>query len=209
MEGMSPDPEETAVQAERTRIARAIHDGVSQKLALLMLKMEIISRLADENPPRMKLELAGAIEILEASVRDLREAVHSLRSPDVGRVGLPVAIRQLARGFSEQTGAAIELSLPGDCPAPSELQSAVFGAIQRRLEFIRTDGLAGTVWLTLAQTEGQLVATVRDDGCTPAKGQQLDELWLAETREQLARAGCELRSRRTPSATTIEIVAPL
>ncbi len=73
--------QELAVQEERTRIAREIHDGVSQNLALLLLKMEIISRLADSDPARMRRELANVMSILEDSVQELRRSIDTLRLP--------------------------------------------------------------------------------------------------------------------------------
>ncbi len=77
--------QELALREERARIAREIHDGVSQNLAILMLKMEVISRLADIDPPRMKAELNKVMSILESSVCELRRSVHALRSPKLRR----------------------------------------------------------------------------------------------------------------------------
>ncbi|MHB0868153.1 MAG: sensor histidine kinase [Chloroflexota bacterium] len=72
---------ESALQEERSRIAREIHDGVSQSLALLILKMEMISRLADSDPPRVKAELQKAMSILETSVQELRQLIDTLLPP--------------------------------------------------------------------------------------------------------------------------------
>ena len=69
---------ELAIQEERNRIAREIHDGISQNLALLILKMEIISRLADSDPPKMRTELGNVMSILELSVQELRRTLAQL-----------------------------------------------------------------------------------------------------------------------------------
>ena len=69
---------ELALQEERNRIAREIHDGISQSLALLILKMEIISRLADSDPVRMKVELRNVMSILELTVQELRRTLAQL-----------------------------------------------------------------------------------------------------------------------------------
>jgi len=78
--------QESVLREERNRIAREIHDGVSQYLALLMLKMEIISRLADSDPDQVKDELRKVMAILESSVQELRRLVRAIRSP--GLAGL-------------------------------------------------------------------------------------------------------------------------
>ncbi len=72
--------QEMAIREERNRMAEEIHDGVAQNLALLLLKMEIISRLADSDPLRMKMELGKVVGILESSVQELRGCIHALRS---------------------------------------------------------------------------------------------------------------------------------
>ncbi len=75
------DPLALALQQERERIAREIHDGVSQNLALLMLKVEIITRLADSDRDRMEEELAKVQSILEITVDELRQTIDRLRTP--------------------------------------------------------------------------------------------------------------------------------
>jgi signal transduction histidine kinase len=81
-EQLQPAFQEPALQEERNRIATELHDGISQNLALLTLKMEIISRLADTDPPRMKAELTKVMVILESTVQELRRLIDSLRPSD-------------------------------------------------------------------------------------------------------------------------------
>ncbi len=95
------------VQDERNRIAKVIHDGVAQDLALLMLKMEVISRLADIDQARMKAELLKATEILEATVQELREAVASLKTASTEQSYLIRSARALANSFSERAASAV------------------------------------------------------------------------------------------------------
>jgi len=106
------DHEARMIQEERNRIAKAIHDGVAQNLALLMLKMEIISRLADIDQLRMKAELSKAVEILEATVRELRATVDSLRTPDTERPHIVRPARVLASRFSGHAGSTANPDSP-------------------------------------------------------------------------------------------------
>ena len=107
-ESGSPSAEYEAriVQEERNRIAKVIHDGVAQNLALLMLKMEVISRLADIDQIRMKAELSKAIEILEATTQELRSSILSLRTPDAERPHIARSARLLASRLSGNAGSA-------------------------------------------------------------------------------------------------------
>ena len=104
-ESVSPSAEYEAriVQEERNRIAKVIHDGVAQNLALLMLKMEVISRLADIDQIRMKAELAKAIEILEATTQELRSSILSLRTPDAESPHVERSAQLIAERLSQRS----------------------------------------------------------------------------------------------------------
>lgn len=95
------------VQDERNRIAKLIHDGVAQNLALLILKMEMISRLADIDQTRMKAELSKATEILEATIQELRDTIASLRTPGTEQSYLLRSARALASSFPEPANSTI------------------------------------------------------------------------------------------------------
>ena len=101
------ESETRIVQDERNRIAKLIHDGISQNLALLILKMEIISRLADVDQTRMKAELSKATEILEATIHELRDTIALLRTPDTDQSYLVRSARALANSFAERTDGTV------------------------------------------------------------------------------------------------------
>jgi two-component system sensor histidine kinase DesK len=214
LDGNTVDWEAAAVQAERVRIAQTLHNGIAQNLALLVLKLEIIGRLADRDPTRMKAELQAAMEILQASTLDLRDAVYALRIPDVERLGIVRATRQLAQSFSQQANAAVNLDLPEICVAAPEIQSTVFRVIQKRLEAIDRQGSACQVWLALREQGDHLTVTVRDDGTNPTTSSSTSRkatapAWDIGLREQIALLRGELRVLRSRGETTVEIVVPL
>jgi signal transduction histidine kinase len=207
------DTEAWGIQEERNRIAKLIHDGVSQNLALLMLKMEIISRLADEDPSRMKVEISKAVKILETCVQELRNAVHSLRTPDVERLGLLRAARLLADDFSRQTRSTVCVDLPDQCQASPDLQTALFRAVQKRFDTISIEGSANTLWLSMIESSGHIVVTLRDDGFYPSGFVTVDspDNRTREDhglRDELAPYGGDLRIVHSPPYTTIEMDVP-
>ena len=156
--------QEMVVQEERSRIAREIHDGVAQNLALLMIKMEIISRLATKDPARMNKELENVMSVLESSVHELRRSIYALRSPDLARLGLLPALKRLTRDFMEQTNIDVSLILPSSLSLSPQSQSAVFSVVQERLDAVARDGSATEVALSLATNDGNLDVHVQDNG---------------------------------------------
>lgn len=64
---------------DRERAARILHDGVAQDLAVLLLKMEIVARLAATDPERTIAEISKVTALLESCVGRVRSAAHELR----------------------------------------------------------------------------------------------------------------------------------
>ena len=92
----------TAQEAERTRIARELHDGIGQSLALLGIQMQRASqplalRLGKKNPGMQ--ELCGKLKEIGDQVSRLS---HQLHSSELEFLGLAVAVKSLCREFSEQ-----------------------------------------------------------------------------------------------------------
>lgn len=205
--------QELVLQEERSRIAREIHDGVSQNLALLMLKMEIISRLADSDPPRMKAELQKVMGILESSVYELRRSIYALRSPGLAGLGLLPALRRLARDFSEQTNIEVELSLPASLSLPPEIQSTVFSVIQERLDVVGREGSAGKVSLEVQANDERLLVYLRDDGplapSPPTRTDPTVPAWQRRIGERIRPYGGVVLLITEPHQTTVQIALPL
>lgn len=213
MEQLQLASQELVVQEERNRIAREIHDGVSQNLALLMLKMEIISRLSETDPARMKVELAKVMSVLEASVQELRRSVYALRSPDLARLGLIRALRRLARDFGEQTNMEVALSLPENISLPPQAQSAVFSVVQERLDVVAREGSATTVSLELRSDVDRLVIQLRDNGQPglplPLETEPCDPPWQTRLRDRIRPFEGSVQVFMSPPETRVEITLPM
>lgn len=101
---------EDAVARERARIARELHDGVATDLAgaisLFKVYLERTKSDADET-------LTGVYEILERSLRRVRDSLAELRPAAIGPEGLVVDLRRQAEEFSRLYGIRVELSNVG------------------------------------------------------------------------------------------------
>ncbi|HEX2987233.1 MAG TPA: histidine kinase [Chloroflexota bacterium] len=156
--------QELAIQEERSRIATEIHDGLSQNLALLMLKVEIISRLIDRDPERAKAELEKIQSIVELSVQELRHSINTLRSPDSAGLGLIPALQRMAGDFTKRTGINVELALPSDLSLPPQAISTILGVVQERLGTASRQASASRVTVAVATAGDCLTVRIADDG---------------------------------------------
>jgi signal transduction histidine kinase len=101
---------EDAIGRERARIARELHDGVATDLAgaisLFKVYLEKSKGEADET-------LTGVFEILERSLRRVRDSLAELRPAAIGPGGLVGDLRREAEEFSRLYGIRVELSNVG------------------------------------------------------------------------------------------------
>jgi PAS domain S-box-containing protein len=92
-------------EVERQRIARELHDDVSQKVALLNIGIDEVARLVEAGEPRTRLQqLSGRTKEI---VADLRNLSHELHASRLQSLGLVAAIEVLCRDTSKQLGVTV------------------------------------------------------------------------------------------------------
>ena len=151
-----------AQEAERSRVARELHDEVGQTLTGVVLGLEGLGRQAPQ-------ELQPAIHDLQETARDgverVREIARGLRPPALGEFGLRAALVSLATGVSDRTGLAVRHRLGANLPdLPPEQELAVYRVVQESLTNAVRHAQATTVEIALERRDGAVVASVLDDG---------------------------------------------
>jgi len=157
---------EAAVDRERQRIAREIHDGVAQNLAHLMLRLELVQRLVTSDPDRARAEAEGARNVLLASLNELRQSIAALAPAQLEELGFAGAVQSLLDDILTNT---IDLHVTfTSCPdnkIPPELRAPAFRMVQEALSNIRKHANARHAWVTVETSNRDLLSvTVRDDG---------------------------------------------
>ncbi|HUR74656.1 MAG TPA: histidine kinase [Sporichthya sp.] len=163
-----------AVDSERRRMERNLHDGAQQRLVGLALTLRLAGREAAENPVLTEL-LTDAQAELDDALAELRRLARGLHPAIVIDAGLRVALETLA----ERPGLPVDLSvdLPGRLPDHAEI--AAYYVVAEALA--NTNKHAGASRVSArAQIEGDLVrVSVADNGCggaVPAPGSGLQGL---------------------------------
>lgn len=156
-----------AVLEERGRIAREMHDGLSQVLGYLSLQMQTLEALVRQGDCATALaELGQARANIKDAQADVRENILSLRTTLSGQAGLVSALRQYVEEFGVQTG--IQAGVVADFtsePSLSPLAEAQLMRItQEALANVRKHAHARQVEIRLALTPQRLQVTVTDDG---------------------------------------------
>jgi signal transduction histidine kinase len=159
---------ELAVDAERERIAREMHDGLAQVLGYVNTKSQAIEQLLVAGRTR---EARGLLAELAAAARsiyvDVREAILGLRSPVVPGVGLVAAVEDYATRFTEASKIAVAVeATPGArrLDLSPQVEAQVFRIVQEALTNVRKHSGAARATVSFAVGDGRLDVSVADDG---------------------------------------------
>ena len=169
---------------ERARLARELHDGVSQ--ALVATKLLIESAQHDPASSARLQELA--LKRLNSTLAEVRHLSHALRPALLDTLGLPAALQHLAGEFDAAGGTHFQVDIEGEeAELPDTVKTALFRIAQEALSNAARHAHAATVGLTLRfEPGGGLALEVADDG------QGFD----AEAAQAVADRGLGLRSMR-------------
>jgi signal transduction histidine kinase len=125
--------EELAINEERNRIAREIHDGIAQSLAFMALKLDLAERLLDRDRPSALKALAEVKETLRSQIREVRRSIFALRPIDLERYGFLESVRRYAQAFAEQAGFRVHLALPEAVNLSQASELVLFRVLQEAL----------------------------------------------------------------------------
>ncbi|WP_343602754.1 histidine kinase [Roseateles sp.] len=154
-----------ALEQERTRVSRELHDELGQQLAALRLEIAVMRARAARATASID---AGQLDLLHERVDRLvaavRAVVSQLRPPALDG-GLEAAFRWLGTEFSRDTGLPCEVSVAaGAGPLGSEAATQLFRVAQESLNNVRRHADATRAALSLSFDDGLWILTVRDDG---------------------------------------------
>lgn len=154
---------QTAREDERNRLARNLHDELGALLTSAKLDAaRIKSRLAGTAPEALE-RLAHLVDTLNSSIALGRRIIEDLRPSTLGNLGLVPTLEILAREFSERSGLATHCELASvQLDATAELM--IYRLMQEAITNITKYAKAQHVWLSLSAADGQVQASVRDDG---------------------------------------------
>jgi signal transduction histidine kinase len=204
---------ELSIVEERHRIARELHDAVTQKLFSLRLTAEAATSLLETDPARAAEELA-TVKRLAADVADeMRAVVAGLVPTDLAGDGLDAALRKQIELLNRVHAAQIGFSTVDRCPTlRADRQEAAYRIAQEALHNALRHATPSHIAVTLRVLDGAVELSIADDGkgfdarAAEAAGRRLG---LASMRERARAVGGRLEVSSTPnSGTTVRLVLP-
>jgi len=144
-------------EAERTRVARDLHDGLGGMLAAVKINL---SDYAQEG----KKELDGIIHQLDQSVSELRRIAHNMMPEMLLRLGLEASLRDLCGSLLSENLVIDFQYLGVDKTIPAQEQITIYRIVQELLANAVKHANARNVLLQCSQLEGVFFITIEDDG---------------------------------------------
>jgi PAS domain S-box-containing protein len=161
-----------AQEQERARVARELHDDISQRLALLLLDLENARQRVEAPHGEIAEELRRTIEIgagIAADVQSLSRRLHSSKL----KVGLEAAASSFCREVSERNRVEVHFQALGHiAPLPDEVSLCLYRVLQEALQNAVKHSGAQQIDVSLQGSACGIALSVRDSGV----GFQLDEV---------------------------------
>lgn len=209
---------QTVREAERTALAREVHDQLGQILSAAKIDIKLLEDELRAGPGRMDgadivRELGSASTTLERAITLVREIATELRAPALDEQGLYAAVDWHARDFERRTRIACHVAFDPRRRHPSRAAAAALLRIfQEAVANVLRHAQATGVWIGIEARAGHLVLRVRDNGVGIAPGplRRAGALGLRGMRERAELVDGRLWVRRLlPSGTLVSARVPL
>jgi signal transduction histidine kinase len=203
---------ELSIVAERNRIARELHDAVTQKLFSIRLTADAAATLVERDPGQAAAQLVAVRRLAAEATDELRSIVDGLRPVDLAGDGLDVALRKQVELLDRVHRARVRF-VGGPVPRLTEpRQEALYRIAQEALHNALRHAAAGSIEVGLAARNGSAVLMVSDDGRgfdPTAPPDAARRLGLASMRERARAVGGRFEVAARPGGgTTVRVAVP-
>jgi signal transduction histidine kinase len=203
---------ELSVVEERNRLARELHDSVTQKLFGIVLTAEAAGTLLDQEPGSARAQLGRLQELAGEAMEELRSLIFELRPVSLEGEGLATTLRKHVDVLRRVYGREIEMRVAGTPQLPPAAESETFRIAQEALQNALRHSGAERVQVGLEARDGGVALTVADDGVgfdATAPGLRSRRLGLTSMEERARALGATLRIDSRPgegTTITLEVV---
>jgi PAS domain S-box-containing protein len=202
-----------AQEAERTRIARELHDDIGQELAILCVQMQRSGKPVSGMPGKRHPDLDALCEKVRGIADKVSRISHELHSSKLEYLGLKVAVQSACREFAD--GSRIEVECTCE-HVPTKVDETVglcfLRVVQEALHNIGKHSGAKRVEVQLSAVGNSLKLVIADDGVgfDVDSAQLADGLGLMSMRERLHLIGGQFEiTSQIGKGTTIKASAPV
>jgi signal transduction histidine kinase len=206
-----------ADEEARKELARDLHDGPTQSIAAIAMRVNFVRSLINKNPEQALGELEKVEELAKQTSREIRGMLFTLRPLVLETQGLGAAVETVMKRIRETENLSLRLvgSEHGDL-LNEQAQGVVFSIVEEALGNARKHSKAHTIEVRFWQEDNLFVARVRDDGSGfDTRDVNRDyslrgSLGMVNMQERAERINGSLRVESAPGqGTMVTLVVPL
>lgn len=157
--------EQAAVAAERNRLARDLHDSVTQTLFSASLIADVLPKLWITRPDEAQRRLEELRQLTRGALAEMRTLLLELRPTALTEAGLDELLRQLAEAIIGRARIPVSLHIIGQPELPSDVQVALYRIAQEALNNVAKHATATQATVHLRCLPRAVELRIRDDGC--------------------------------------------
>ena len=202
--------QELAAVEERQRLARELHDSVSQALYGISLGVHTARMQLDRDPRDLAESLDYVLELTEAALIEMRALIFELRPESLETEGLVTALTKQAAALQARQNIAVNTDLCAEPDLPLKVKQDLYRIAQEALHNTVKHAHASKIELRLHQTREEVTLEVCDNGRGfDAIASFPGHLGLHSMQERVTYLGGELRIESTPGqGTCIRVRVP-
>jgi PAS domain S-box-containing protein len=197
-----------AIEAERNRIARDLHDGPIQGISATSLSLEAVKLMMESNRGEALDTLRKVCLELSEEAMNLRRIMSDLRPPVLEERGLIPAVRELCDRWQGELGVAVSVTADHMAAVHPDTETLAYRVVQEALSNVAKHAEATEVAVRIDVMSGTLQVEVRDNGrgFDPENAREylrVGKVGLASMRERAELAGGTLTIKSGPGAGTV------
>lgn len=208
-----------AEEEARKKLARDLHDGPTQDVAAIAMRMSIIQKLLERNPSEVPNELRKIEDLARKTTKEIRHMLFTLRPLVLENQGLSAALSQLADKFKESYDqpVTIKISREAERHLDTHQQGVIFYIIEEAAGNARKHAQASMITVNVYKQEDVILVNISDNGVgfdtTEAEKKAMDRgghLGMINLRERAEMVGGTLRMESARGkGTSITVVVPI
>ena len=163
-EALAEKMKEEVTEVERTRLAKELHDAVSQTLFSTSLIAEVLPRLWERNQEEGRKRLREIRQLTRTALTEMRTLLFELRPSVMTDVDLREILNQLSQSVTSRTQIPVKLTVSGTNIIQPKVKMVIYRVAQEALNNIAKHSRANQAHITLSSSEDQVTLNVVDNG---------------------------------------------